>query len=264
MATETQEPGTIELPATEQYRVVGVGATFNRPVEIIGPDGKPTVVYTFAFGSRGQVVDLVAGEARRLQALGAVKPVDEAKSYDEMGDDELAAEARQRGITVRSSGADSEQPLRTDYIGALQTFDLGSDQGLVGVSSAPGQVVQVSSDGHALVTVDGENPPEHAGEEGNPGSFPAERAGFVDKATRDGGDGATAASSDYSAKGKSATAVAKWIESERPNEDATVAAAQDDPDLARRVLEAESAATQGDPRQGVKSRLERIAEGGGQ
>jgi hypothetical protein len=262
MASDTREPGTLEMPATEQYRIVGVGATYQRPVETIDAEGQPRIIYTFAMGGRGEVVDLVAGEARRLLALNAVKPVGEAKGYEEMGDEELAAEAKSRGIAVRSSGADSSLPLRTDYIGALQTFDLGSDHGLVGVSSAPGQVVQVSSDGSTLITIDGENPPEVAGEEGNPGTFPAERAGFVDKASR-GGDTGTAASSDYSAKGKSATQVAKWIESERPNEDATVAAAQDDPDLARRVLEAESAATQGDPRQGVKSRLERIAGGDG-
>lgn len=249
------ELGELTLPETEQYRVVGVGATYRAPQEVIGGDGQPTIVYTQQVAAGREVISLVAAEARRLQALGAVKPVDEPKSYDEMDDHELDAEVSRRGISVRSSGADSEQPLRTDKINALTTFDLGSDQGLVGVSSHPGGVELVTDQQHRALTLDGETPPEQAGEPGNPGELPDERLGFVSKASRESdGNGA----GGFSAEGKSVTEVAQWISTEKPNTRQTVAAANDDPELAKVVLEAEKTASQGDPRQPVVSRLEKI------
>jgi hypothetical protein len=66
----------------------------------------------------------------------------------------------------------------------------------------------------------------------------------------------------YSAQGRSATDVASWIESEKPNAADTVAAAGDDPATAAVVLEAESAATGGDPRASVEKPLQKIIDQG--
>jgi hypothetical protein len=66
----------------------------------------------------------------------------------------------------------------------------------------------------------------------------------------------------YSAQGRSATEVSQWIESEKPNAADTVAAAGDDPATAAVVLEAESAATGGDPRASVEKPLQKIIDQG--
>jgi hypothetical protein len=66
----------------------------------------------------------------------------------------------------------------------------------------------------------------------------------------------------YSAQGRSASEVASWIESEKPNAADTVAAAGDDPDTAAVVLEAESTATKGDPRASVEKPLQKIIDQG--
>jgi hypothetical protein len=64
-----------------------------------------------------------------------VKPEDAPLSYDEMNDKQLDAEIKERGVTVTSSGADQDQPLRTDKINALLTFDQG--QGSAGQPAVP-------------------------------------------------------------------------------------------------------------------------------
>jgi hypothetical protein len=48
--------------------------------------------------------------------------------------------------------------------------------------------------------------------------------------------------------------LARWIESERPNVNAVVQASGGEPDLAQKLLEAESQATDGDPSQGRRGR----------
>jgi hypothetical protein len=66
----------------------------------------------------------------------------------------------------------------------------------------------------------------------------------------------------YSAQGRSATEVASWIDTEKPNAADTVAAAGNDPATAAVVLEAESAATGGDPRASVEKPLQKIIDQG--
>jgi hypothetical protein len=126
----------ITLPDTQPYRVLGVGAVYFAPAAVIGGDGKPTVVHVNKLATRGQVIDLVPFEARRLLDLGAVKEADEPKSYDEMDGGELADIARSRGLAVRGSGADESVPLREDYINTLNAFDTGSDATVMGVATA--------------------------------------------------------------------------------------------------------------------------------
>jgi hypothetical protein len=126
----------ITMPDTKPYRVLGVGAVYFEPVATIGSDGKPTVVHVNRLGSHGQIIDLVSFEARRLLDLGAVKEVDEPKSYDEMDGDELSSLTRSRGLTVRGSGVDEGLPLREDYINVLTAHDAGSDATVMGVATA--------------------------------------------------------------------------------------------------------------------------------
>jgi hypothetical protein len=78
----------------------------------------------------GEQIDLTDREARRLAGLDAVKPKDEPLSYDEMDEKQLAKLAKDRSVTVRSSGADADRPLRTDYVNALNTFDQGQGKAL--------------------------------------------------------------------------------------------------------------------------------------
>jgi hypothetical protein len=216
----------LELPSTESFRVVGVGATYYEPVPTVGGDGKPTIALSYRSAGRGERVELTAYDARRLQQLGAVKPWEDPKSYDEMADDELSRHASARGITVTSSGADPEQPLRQDYVAALNAYDQGADTGVLGVSTEPGKVSAVAGGG----------------------------------ATPNVGQD----SAGYSAQGKSATEVSDWIKSERPNVSETVQAADGDPATARVVLEAERTATHGDPRATVEKHLQAIIDGEGE
>lgn len=54
--------------------------------------------------------------------------------------------------------------------------------------------------------------------------------------------------------------LSKFLEEREPNEGDTVAMAGDDPELAERLLSAESAATGGSPRKGVSERLQAIID----
>jgi hypothetical protein len=127
---------------TEPYRVCIAAAVYDRFTETIGPEGEPKVVRVRDHGVFGQTIELTDREAHRLQALGAVKPVDEPLSYAEMTDKQLDGEVKDRGIAVVSSGADPAQPLRTDKINALNLFDQarGGQQAVVPAefSTAPG------------------------------------------------------------------------------------------------------------------------------
>lgn len=154
-STDTPELGSLDLPKTEPYRVTAVGAVYRQAQEAIGGDGKPTVVYTSALGARGEEIQLEAAEARRLESLGAVRPADAERGYDELSDDELADRAAQRGLTIRSSSADPEKPQREDYINALQNADRTSG-GVTGVATVPGGVVATGDDGVGPVLVDGQ------------------------------------------------------------------------------------------------------------
>lgn len=51
-----------------------------------------------------------------------------------------------------------------------------------------------------------------------------------------------------------------WISEDKPNVDDTVGAAGTDPDLAQRILDAETAATGGDPREGVLKGLTKVID----
>jgi hypothetical protein len=53
-----------------------------------------------------------------------------------------------------------------------------------------------------------------------------------------------------------------WITEDRPNVNQTIEAAGGDPSLAQRILDAESAATGGDPRQGVVDGLATVIDRG--
>jgi hypothetical protein len=219
---DAQTLGDLTFPDTQPYRVLGVGATYYAPVATVGGDGKPTVVLSYRVGARGEQIDLTADQAERLEGLGAVKPWDDPLSYDEMDDDALRSAAASRGVLVPSSGADSDKPLRTDFINALNSYDLGQDAAVVGVTTVPGGVVNLGA--------------------------------------ADLGD----AGGSYSARGRSATEVTSWIESEKPNAGDTVAAAGGDPETAKVVLEAENTATGQDPRKSVEKQLQAIIDGDGQ
>lgn len=236
----------VSLPETKLYRVRGVGASYLAPKKAIGGDGQPTVIYTSQLAGGGQLVDLIAPEAERLEALGAVLPAEAPKGYDELSRAELEILATQRGVTVRSTGADSQNPLDDDYRNALALFDLGSDSALVGAAPVPGGVANMGADGVGPVLVDGIHP--NPGTEQDAETHPVDEPAFAGRA-----------SAGFDARGKSASEVSDWITAEKPNAAATVAAAHGDADAARVVLEAESAASKGDPRQTVEAHLKRIA-----
>lgn len=59
----------------------------------------------------------------------------------------------------------------------------------------------------------------------------------------------------------SITDLSEWIKSSQPTVDDTVALAENDPEKAQRVLDAEVAATGGEPRKGVQEQLEKIVAG---
>jgi hypothetical protein len=246
----------LTLPDTDLFRVRGVGASYLKPQKTVGPDGQPTVVFVGALAGRGEIVELVKSEAERLGAVGAVVPAEAPKGYDELSRPELEILATSRGVTVRSTSADPDNPLDDDYRNALALFDIGSDAALVGVSSTPGGVVQSSESAVSPVLVDGVHAAPATDQEDGTETRAVEERAFAQR-----GHSMTAM---FDARGKSASEVSDWIQSERPNAATTVAAANDDPEAARVVLEAEAAAHEGDPRATVARPLEQIADRGGQ
>jgi hypothetical protein len=214
---------TATLPDTECYRVVIAGARYDAPRIDHDLQGKARVIYTSEFATRGQEIDLVPREAKRLEGLGAIRPADSEREYDELGDDELAAQAALRSIPVRSSGADADKPLREDYINALVTYDAGAGDA-VGVGTQPGGIVSQGAAG--------------------PQRLPDE---VVAPAPADDPAGLTAPQ------------IREQIDSEGLTIPQTVDLAQDDPAMAQRVLEAERLS--GDPRAGVEKGLQKIIDG---
>jgi len=220
----TIEEVTKAVPDKSDYRVVGVGITYRDPQALIGPDGTPQVLYGYAVAYRGDTVKLTDSEAERLKATGTIKPVGEERSYDEMSDDELEALTTGRAIAVVGSAADGSV-RREDRINALNVYDQGTQQGVVGVSSVPGGV-QVVLPGST------EGPRVETG---------AEPAGAPDALEVD------------------TDTLAAYIAEQNLNAEETVALAKNDPKRAEAVLKAEKQATTGDARKTVESRLKAIA-----
>jgi hypothetical protein len=221
----------VQLPATEPYRVVIACATYNEHVAVYNEAGEAVARPRYAWGLRGEVINLTKGDAHRLLDLNAVRPADEPKGYEEMDDDELRTLVRARGVSVRSSGADADRPLRTDYIASLQAFDIGND---VAVTGSTGTGGGTTPGGVEIHTNQGESPR--------------------------GVQGTSAA--EFDARGKSVQEVVAWLQAEKPNAQATVAAAHDDPDAASTVLDAEVTASGDDPRATVEKPLQKIIDDG--
>lgn len=131
---QARKPG--ELPATKPYRVCTVGAVYDRFVEVVDDDGEDAVRKVRDLATFGQTVELTEREARRLTALDVVRPAGDPLTYDEMNDKQLDKVISDRAINVRSTGADADQPLRTDKINALLVYDQG--RGVAGRSPVTG------------------------------------------------------------------------------------------------------------------------------
>jgi HPt (histidine-containing phosphotransfer) domain-containing protein len=214
---------TAKLPDTECYRVVIAGARYDAPRIDHDLEGNARVIYVSEFALRGQEIELIPREVKRLTELGAVRPADSQREYDELGDDELAALAASRGVPVRSTGADADKPLREDYINALVVYDRGAGDA-VGAGTQPGGIA-----------VQGVGGPQRVPDEvATPG--PAE-----DQASL------------------TAPQLREQIDSEGLTAPQTIDLAQDDPALAQRVLEAERLS--GDPRTSVEKGLQKIIDG---
>lgn len=117
--------GAAKLPDTKAYRVCIAGASYRSPIITTDFDGSESVVFAALVATFGEEIELTAREAGRLKDLGAIKDAGEPLSYEEMDDKQLNGAVKERGVTVISSGADADQPLRVDKINALNTFDQG-------------------------------------------------------------------------------------------------------------------------------------------
>lgn len=230
----------VELPDLEPYRVVIMGATYQRPLAVYGPTG-PMLAFSHEVGARGSVILLDEAQARRLVDIGAVKPTDDPRSYDEMLEPELAQHARALSVEVRSSSMDPKQPLRQDYIDALQAFDAGVS------SIAPVQ------DGPLAVDPPVPNPEQNPGPAGG---APSDQEPEVSEKV----------SGAPEATGANVNALATYLKRVTPNADETVAIAARDAangESAQAVLDAERIATDNDPRATVEKRLLKMIEDGG-
>lgn len=216
----------VSLPDTQEYRVVVVGVLYQEPRIDHDLEGNARVIYVTQTAPRGAVVGLVPREAKRLQDLDAVRPADSPKGYDELDDEQAKAAAAARGLVVRSSGADADQPLREDYITALHNADLASDEAAgVGVGTTPGGILAVGPDGATRVDV-----PESAAAAFDPNTATVEQ-------------------------------LSAHITDGKLNAADTVDLAAGDPTIARRVLDAEKAAQGGDSRATVTGPLQKIIDG---
>lgn len=123
-----------DAEATKEYRVVTAGITYISPVEGFAPDGSEATLRVYLRASRGDIVELTEKQANRLSELGpigregkrrpAVKLVDEDRTYDEMGPDEMDRLISERGIDVVGTGANGAL-LDEDRINALYNYDQG-------------------------------------------------------------------------------------------------------------------------------------------
>lgn len=224
----------VKLPKTEKFRVVIAGAAYDSPRIRHDEQGKGEVIYVRESAVRAEEIELVPREAKRLQDLGAVVPASEPRSYDEMDDAELAAETKARGLVVTSSSADPDQPLRQDFVAALQTFDAGQTAG-VGVSTVPGGLA-----------IGGVTAPFNEGDFAQEVGTPPEET-----APADGGVASRLTSAQ----------LAQHITDEKLNASDTVDLAGGDPALAAKVLEAEGIAQGGDPRATVEGPLQKTIDG---
>jgi hypothetical protein len=109
--------------ATGTYRVVNALVVYDesKTVELGGRKRTLQVRRSARFGEE---IELSAAEAERLLGYNAVKPADEAKSYDEMYVDQLEQIAKDRGLydTVKGSGANGHV-LKDDLVKALNADD---------------------------------------------------------------------------------------------------------------------------------------------
>ncbi len=119
------ETSKAKLPDMKPYRVCIGGAMYASPRIASNLDGSEAVMYPTVLGERGETIQLTAGEAQRLTDLEAVKPADEPLSYDEMTDKQLDAAVKDAGVSVVSSSADSDKPMRGDKLAALNAYDQG-------------------------------------------------------------------------------------------------------------------------------------------
>lgn len=117
--------GSAKMPDTKPYRVCIAGASYRSPIITTDFDGSESVVFAALVATFGEEIELTTREAGRLKDLGAIKGAGEPLSYEEMDDKQLDGAVKERGVTVISSGADADQPLRVDKINALNTFDQG-------------------------------------------------------------------------------------------------------------------------------------------
>lgn len=124
-AAKTADSGGVQLPETKPYRIRIGGAMYVKPKIVQAFDGTESVAYVTVLGERGDEIDLIAREAERLTALAAVKPSDEPLDYDEMNSAQLDEAVKRAGIKVASTSADPDQPLPSDKINALRTYDQG-------------------------------------------------------------------------------------------------------------------------------------------
>jgi hypothetical protein len=123
-----------------------LGATYYEAEAVYGPTG-PTIAHVGSSAARrGDHARRAAG-APVCSRSSAVKETDEPRSYEEMHETELAALAKARGIEVRSSSLDAAQPLRPDYIAALEAHDAGV------ASIAPVQVAPPEGPGRSARSV---------------------------------------------------------------------------------------------------------------
>lgn len=228
-----------KLPKTKTFRVVIAGAAYDEPRIRHNQQGDAEVIFVRESAVRAEEIELVPREAHRLQELGAVVPASQPRSYDEMDDAELAAEAQARAIVVRSSSAAPDQPLRQDFLTALRTFDAGQVEG-VGVGTIPGGLtLGGAARANFGETLSGD--PQPIGTEPEVTVAGAEDAGV---ATR-----------------LSSAQLAQHITDEGLNASETVDLAGVDPVLAAKVLEAEGIAQGGDPRVTVEKPLQKIIDG---
>lgn len=112
------------MPAStrKSYRVLSVGVSYMDPTETTSEDGSKITLNERRDAHAGQEIELVASEADRLLALGAIVDADAPATYGEMKVADLKTEAERRGLDVQGTGADG-RILREDYVVALEADD---------------------------------------------------------------------------------------------------------------------------------------------
>ena len=259
-----------EIPdGYELVQVICAGATYYKPTVLEGRyerDGSPTVIKERRLARFGEVIMVEKEAADKLYSINAVRepsdseivlPSGDFKYTRKLDEDQLADEG-----TLTIAMADGPRPVPANSPAAIDARLRGQDVPLVQPSDIlAGEIVSTESakdvDPDAVTDSETtESDEETTGDDTQTGDDETETQ-----------EGETIVEGEVEFQGEdleiqemSVEQLKDWLLKDSPNISEVVEAVNNDPETAKRMLEAEKLATNGSPRKGVDEQLTQIIE----